>query len=117
MHFNKKSKIEYTSMLAAGFFFFEGKSTYASKMIVITVGDGHQIFSSSIPPQWLPAMPTADEAVGEKRKKFKGPGIENFKTARSAVINSKKLTEKIADRSAIDVVYRTQQRLTDNILI
>ena len=49
MNHSKRDRIVFKNLLASGNFHFEGKNTYSTKMIVITVGNDRDINDSHIP--------------------------------------------------------------------
>ena len=100
MNYSRSERLKFKNLLVSGDFHFEGKNSYSKKMIVITVGNGNNIPDSHIPSKWLPDIPDIIEVGSRKRKVFRGPGIKSYKSARTAVVNSKKLTEKLV--SVID---------------
>ena len=95
MNHSKRDRIVFKNLLASGNFHFEGKNTYSTKMIVITVGNDRDINDSHIPMNLLPEVPILIDTESKKRKISRGPGIKNYKSARTAVVNSKKLTEDL----------------------
>ena len=105
MNHSKRNRIVFKNLLASGNFHFEGKNTYFTKMIVITVGNNRDIHDSHIPLSLLPEAPIAIDVECKKRKVSRGPGVKNYKSARTAVVNSKKLTEdlvRVIDESLLE---------------
>ena len=110
---NKADRVKYKNLLALGNFSFEGRSDYSTRLIVVTVGNGSDIISSHIPKEWTQQFVSRDcledsleeekEIVGKKRKaSIRGPGNKDFRSARSAAVLSRSLTE-----SAIETINDT----------
>jgi hypothetical protein len=100
MSYSKSNKMKYNSLQCQGNFKFEGRNTYASKLIEVTVSNGGGIVSSHVPSNWFKQIQIEEEEqeaeVGMKRKiSVRGPGNKDFKSLKSAskTIASKQITE------------------------
>ena len=93
MNFSKISRKKFNSLISAGNFYFEGRNSYNTKQLVITVSDGANRVGSHIPEEFLPKInDEEEEEVGEKRKLMRGergPGKKQYIGSKAVNIGSK----------------------------
>lgn len=99
MNFSKISRKKFNSLISAGNFYFEGRNSYNTKQLVITVSDGANRVGSHIPEEFLPKInDEEEEEVGEKRKLMRGergPGKKQYIGSKAVNQISKTITDKL----------------------
>ena len=95
MKYSKSNKIQFLSLISRGFFYFEGRNDYGTKLLVYTKSNGADRIGSQIPAEWLPLPVVIEEAAPKRRleRDERGPGKKDYSSNKNANQVTKLISE------------------------